>query len=177
MNIEKWIEENRTYNAQAADGGVITQDSLIELLKTHAIVPREAIVLLRDAPELNLSNYDHDQVCELNRAVCQALSMIEDVEKAAIIYSVSCDGVAGPDGIVCNTTTEVQSQWQPIETAPKDGTEVLVMDLLGGIHGAKWHNGCGWYHHRNLGWLPSAKYWMPLPEYPKKIKNRVYFLL
>jgi len=31
-----------------------------------------------DAPELNMSNYDHDQVAELNSAMCQIWSIVND---------------------------------------------------------------------------------------------------
>jgi hypothetical protein len=59
--------------------------------------------------------------------------------------------------------------WLPIETAPKDGTEILVMDGVYGVHGAVWKHHRGktdWFHHCNLGWIPSARYWMPLPPAP-----------
>jgi len=60
------------------------------------------------------------------------------------------------------------SQWEPIETAPKDGTWVLI-----------W---CGWVGHprssafehgswQNLPWIANSKdynptHWMPLPAPP-----------
>ena len=49
---------------------------------------------------------------------------------------------------------------------PKDGTDLLIKDGVGGVHGAKWTTYRGktdWFHHTNLGWLPSAKVWQPLP--------------
>ena len=59
--------------------------------------------------------------------------------------------------------------WQPIETAPKDGTEVLLCEpLSGGYHfivvGAFW---------RQLDWITGGgrqvdpTHWMPLPAPPE----------
>lgn len=42
----------------------------------HARVPVEVVDILRNSPELNTSNYDHDQVCRLNAAVNEAYSLI-----------------------------------------------------------------------------------------------------
>lgn len=58
--------------------------------------------------------------------------------------------------------------WQPIETAPKDGTEVLVYaapyeDLRGFQTVAAWHEAAGWC----VDELREATHWMPLSEPPK----------
>ena len=67
------------------------------------------------------------------------------------------------------------SEWQPIETAPKDGTEVLVWSEHGGVESAYWEAGCyghsGWtiYQIRTEIAEPDfpPTHWMPLPEPPK----------
>ena len=62
-------------------------------------------------------------------------------------------------------------EWQPIETAPKDETEVLACRA-----GKKWRQvlgwqwgsgGCdGWYNSGGRNYDPT--HWMPLPEPPKE---------
>ena len=62
-----------------------------------------------------------------------------------------------------------RTDWQPISTAPKDGTEIIVKDGVGGVHGAyfTFHRGRqDWFTYTNHGWLPSASYWIPMPRDP-----------
>lgn len=61
--------------------------------------------------------------------------------------------------------------WQPIETAPKDGREVLVIagqqSPSGRYFTAYWddfHD--GWYY-RAQGFVPKPTHWMPLPPLPQ----------
>ena len=73
------------------------------------------------------------------------------------------------------------SEWQPIETAPKDGVVVILgrwMDEFGFVHGYGHFEGrpsafvSGWITHgfdpvmSNLG-LASPTHWMPLPPPPE----------
>jgi hypothetical protein len=65
------------------------------------------------------------------------------------------------------------SDWQPIETAPQDGTEVLVYaspyeDLRGFCCVAKWHPDAGWC----VCELRMATHWMPLPPAPAQETER-----
>ena len=53
-------------------------------------------------------------------------------------------------------------QWQPIETAPKDGTSLLLLGS-GGVWIAEW-DGKYWYAGDNFVDFPS--HWMPLPPPP-----------
>ena len=71
-------------------------------------------------------------------------------------------------------------QWQPIETAPRDGTRVLVYARLDPPE--KWHEAlrdippvmavASW--HPDGGWcvceVRDATHWMPLPAPPTKSK-------
>ena len=59
-------------------------------------------------------------------------------------------------------------EWQPIETAPKDGVTYLVADAVRGmvaphIRGVI-HNNPGTAHDWQYG--EAATHWMPLPEAP-----------
>lgn len=73
-------------------------------------------------------------------------------------------------------------QWQPIETAPKDGMRILVRTVGGRITIVRWHRR-QWtiyadYDNRSLQWLRGPKdwlvlgkaacptHWMPLPASP-----------
>ena len=67
--------------------------------------------------------------------------------------------------------------WQPIETAPKDGTVVLVANKWK-VHCASYQPRLGkepenrpealcWVIDETLQVLPFITHWMPLPELPK----------
>ena len=70
-------------------------------------------------------------------------------------------------------------QWQPIETALKDGTEIMGFSEDGGINIIKWNRSLGAYHNKGE-WVISENYaydgeesiiptrWQPLPAVPKK---------
>lgn len=85
----------------------------------------------------------------------------------------------------------VQS-WQPIETAPKDGTDILAFDPTGGVDDEPVYAVVRWYQHRSetfeeagnglyrkviddicafwygASYTPfRATHWQPLPEPPK----------
>ena len=60
-------------------------------------------------------------------------------------------------------------EWQPIETAPKDGSIVLIYR-----DGYVIDQACCWYSKEFEYWTPvggyifmGATHWMPLPEPPK----------
>ena len=64
----------------AADGAAILCDG--QPMRIEEILARlRALEVVRgiiyDAPELNPCNYDHDDACELNAAMCEAWSVIE----------------------------------------------------------------------------------------------------
>lgn len=67
------------------------------------------------------------------------------------------------------------ASWQPIETAPQDGSEVLVFKPSVGILVARWLDedhpdldGCIGFHEAwNHASIERATLWMPLPAAPK----------
>lgn len=70
-----------------------------------------------------------------------------------------------------------ERQWQPIETAPKDGTEILIcgFDIVGDFTACK-----AWWHDKSseivpqFDWVDDAlenpTHWQPLPQLPEEIK-------
>ncbi len=76
------------------------------------------------------------------------------------------------------------SEWQPIETAPKDGTWILIYGSVDDegerrkisvaqytnyLNGGEtdWHWQFAWYDGGYCGLVDEATHWMPLPEPPK----------
>lgn len=57
-----------------------------------------------------------------------------------------------------------RSSWRPIETAPKDGTEVLIWDSHMRVRRIGFYD-FGWYDQE--GRIACPTHWMPLPEPPK----------
>lgn len=74
-----------------------------------------------------------------------------------------------PEGAVAAWNTRAP-QWLPIESAPEDGTEILVWDGRG-ITSVRWHFSgwslvyCGW--RAEDGDFDGATHWMPLPAPPE----------
>lgn len=71
----------------------------------------------------------------------------------------------------------MKTQWQPIEIAPKDGTNILVADADGWVGQVFWQK--RWYNENRPGWMIAncdeeygdyitATHWMPLPAPPNE---------
>lgn len=56
-------------------------------------------------------------------------------------------------------------EWRPIETAPKDGTEILVWLSWGDYEITLWEND-RWTWEDRLSSQPEPTHWMPLPPPP-----------
>lgn len=66
------------------------------------------------------------------------------------------------------------SEWQPIETAPKDGSSILLFTGTGMIEGnwsfGRWDQGVIYATYDGCGgtaFESNPTHWMPLPEPPK----------
>ena len=59
--------------------------------------------------------------------------------------------------------------WQPIETAPKDGTRIVLIDGLGGVPAVGSWLQYGFSEEKKFGWFPfeNPRFWLPLPPAPK----------
>jgi hypothetical protein len=58
------------------------------------------------------------------------------------------------------------SEWKPIETAPRDGSDVLIWCYTGEIGIAHFDYATfAWWH--NLCEYPDPTHWMPLPPPPE----------
>lgn len=62
--------------------------------------------------------------------------------------------------------------WQPIETAPKDGTRLLVFSPVDGVVSSHWEagtwQGLPWRAPHNAA-KAAPTYWMPLPAPPETV--------
>ena len=66
---------------------------------------------------------------------------------------------------------EALTQWQPIETAPKDGTVIRVSDLVGRERLASWYKESKYFDGHwmlKLEKIPEITHWMPLPKPPEE---------
>lgn len=65
-------------------------------------------------------------------------------------------------------------EWQKIETAPKDGTQIMIYDPAnGGCNTAAWLDGVWDNAQADRGQYeyPSATHWMPLPAPPSASRS------
>lgn len=58
-------------------------------------------------------------------------------------------------------------EWQPIESAPKDGTDMLVCWCRGGTMAVACWWSDGWYEaNDDIRYVSEPTHWMPLPNPP-----------
>jgi hypothetical protein len=60
------------------------------------------------------------------------------------------------------------SEWKPIETAPKDGSDVLIWCYTGEIGVAHFDSATfAWWSDLSTRECPDPTHWMPLPPPPE----------
>lgn len=74
----------------SGEQAVVKIKKLEEENEKHAAAWNNMLALLEDAPEINPSNYDHDQVCLLNRQVQEAWHLANDMHTGKAL-----DGLGG----------------------------------------------------------------------------------
>ena len=65
------------------------------------------------------------------------------------------------------------SEWQPIETAPKDGRDILIFHpRMGEMFVAYWSDGSNRFMFSTMTALDGGEtHWMPLPPAPSRQKE------
>ena len=61
------------------------------------------------------------------------------------------------------------NEWQPIETAPMDGAEIIILDD-GCVRTGHWNEHIGKFTGVGgniFNWCENPTHWMPLPDAPK----------
>ena len=92
---------------------------------------------------------------------------IEIIRKVNILLTKEQERSKTPEPTTTDLEVDGVSEWQPIETAPKDGRAVLVLDT-GAILISQWvddEDGIGWWDNGLME--PPPTHWMPLPDPPK----------
>lgn len=62
--------------------------------------------------------------------------------------------------------TETTTGWRPIETAPKDGTQILLLGDRSVVNGS-WNRGSAFFSPHWMGGIHEPTHWMPLPAPPE----------
>ena len=71
------------------------------------------------------------------------------------------------------------AKWRPIESAPKDGTPILITDIeqpSAGLLIARWKMDAWWglpTPRGNCAIWPDATHWMPLPKAPEALGEQL----
>lgn len=92
--------------------------------------------------------------------------------EVAVSRQALCEVLAGIDAVLAAapSPSSEAAGWRPIETAPKDGTKIILLLSTGA--GNMVHIGCkdqrpnsGWHIEPN-GYWSSVTHWLPLPAAP-----------
>lgn len=114
----------------------------------------------------------------LGCAICE-WRLRRDARRASRSYWDMRDALREED-VRLKAEEPMMSNWKPIETAPKDGTEVLLywpLEGLGDLHSkikiGSWHSDAwGWQDRFCRSYTDAPTHWQPLPDPPKPRKPR-----
>ena len=111
--------------------------------------------------ELTVGGYDDGKEC-LRRRLAAANAKLSEMARLAEETRLNVDSITGVGG------------WRPIETAPKDGTNILLREgsdvsqggwLTGMAQGTEDEHYAGWW---SVNCFDNPTHWMPLPQPPKE---------
>ena len=123
-----------------------------------------------------LDEQDSPESWHISRALSdEALRLLTELPMEEIERRLRMDGPAVPKGgelaaIEGQLIGQLISGWLPIDTAPRDGTEILASDY-DAIEIVGWYKGSSelhipgeWVNREGAAIYPS--WWQPLPEHP-----------
>ena len=103
-----------------------------------------------------------------NDEAIEILDAVKDVKINMEGHSAVTEAIA--HAIACLRERE----WQPIETAPKDGTRIIVTrrkypaEFFAPIRIVRWANRNGWRYTRYKTLPFKPDFWQPLPQPPRE---------
>lgn len=60
-----------------------------------------------------------------------------------------------------------RAEWQPISSAPLDGTNILAYWAKSDWFGVAYYANNSWEDYEDKCWISEPTHWMPLPQSPK----------
>jgi hypothetical protein len=127
------------------------------------------------SPPSGIKNLDQTAVQD-SGSVNDPSSVVEELKiVSSVLFDESRD--ASVDAIERAIALLRHLMWQPMETAPKDGTRILAWSPAAARHGhfgmkvARWRTAqddagyIGWGEFNTEFWPPT--HWMPLPQAPR----------
>ena len=131
---------------------------ILTRLAGQEIVTPNIVTRLADALEMAESKFD---VTAVSKAIAEALDAAMDYQWLEELEAID---------IITAVLNETGQDWQPIVTAPKDGTNILIWDKTWHKqpYVATWQTADLYWLEVGTGLTLSPTHWMPLPAPPKE---------
>ena len=120
---------------------------------------------LRD-PVAEADGYRDTMPDDAADALSLARGEIAWLREAVRRLTIALEALSSPRS---STVDEATVGWQPIETAPKDGTRLLLWDTFSVFEGL--YNGSAGWATIGLSSRPWVSCWQPLPEPPASLPS------